>query len=520
MFCPKCGQELADQARFCTRCGANIQSLTRQSSSIQGPPKSEPPVPAPEPPKPELAKAEPSSQNAPVSEAKGPEGPSGNCDNDRWTASVGKNQAYYIPEFQKIQSGGKSHFNWAAFLFGPAFCFYRRCGDLFKKFFLVSTILLFASALVLSIGGILFSFTLIAVGGIIETIAGIWQFVNMIRLGKQFNRLYFERCSSTQEGAHPSGTSVKAACLFCAVCFAVSLVIGLGSGVAARLYYSSLVNTDSDTGYMDQWDGSSFSDDDTPEENRTEDYQADDPQFSSPVPANIPSTSQNIEYTDFIGEFNNIEPTYGELNITWEDFTLCIDLYEYDYSGSVLADSELSGNSFTFEAHDPYNRVAQSIKLTYIPAADSPYGADTLYAEFLEPMNTMEIFTRSPNSNYFNPYEASEPSQSSEPSEFTDANGLSYSEYNLYLFEGTYTDSEESVSITLSVLPDETGFECELFWYYGRLLEQGTITPGAPSLLSEGTIVTIGLDPSLNIHVLLEGDDLGADYYEMDMSKV
>lgn len=520
MFCPKCGQELGPQARFCTHCGADIQSLVQQSAPAPEPLKPESSVPAPESPRLEPTKEGPDLQKASASEVKRPEKPSGSYDTDRWGAIVAKNQSYYLPEFQRIQSGEKSRFNWAAFLFGPAFCFYRKSGDLFKKFFLVSTILLFAGYLVLAIGMVLFAFTLIAIGGIIETIAAIWQLVNMIRLGKRFNQLYFERCSSTKEASNKSGTSVKAACLFYVAVMAATLIVNLGSGIIARLYYSSPSDVDIDSSITEPWSDDDFSDNDSLDGNRVEDYQADTPQSGSPVPADIPSTSQNIEYTDFIGEFNNIEPTYGELDITWEDFTLCIDLYEYDYSGSVLADSELSGNSFTFEAHDPYNRIAQSIKLTYIPAADSPYSADTLYAEFLEPMNTMEIFTRSPNSNYFNPYEASEPSQSLEPSEFTDANGIPYSEYNLYLFEGTYTDSEESVSITLSVLPDETGFECELFWYYGRLLEQGTVTPGAPSLLSEGTIVTIGLDPSLNIHVLLEGDDLGADYYEMDMSKV
>lgn len=510
MFCPKCGQELTPQARFCTRCGADLQNLVQQSAPAPEPPKVETSTSAPGGSRSEPVKAESEMQKASVPEEKRPESSFDSCDGDRWAAAVGKNQAYYLPEFQKIQSGEKSRFNWAAFLLGPALCFYRKCGNFFKRYYLIPLLLMLTAYLVVTIGTITFNLILISGGGIIELIGGIWGFINSIRLGKRFNQLYFERCSLNQGASNKSGTSVKAACLFYAAVIAISLIINLGGGAVARMYYSSLSDADSDSGYMDQWNDGNFSDSDSPEENYAEDYQADNPQSDSLTPANIPTTSQIIEYTDFVGEFDNIEPAYGGLDISWEDFTLCIDLYEYDYSGSVLADNALTGNSFIFEANDPYNRVSQSIKLTYVPAADSPYGADTIYAEFLEPMNKMEIFMRSPGSSYFDPYEASEP---------MDTSGIPYSEYNLYLFEGTYTDAGESIDITLTVLPDETGFECELFWRYGKLWEQGEVSPGLRSLLSEGTIVTIDLDPSLNIHVLLEGDDLGADYYEMDMFK-
>lgn len=306
MFCPKCGQELGPQARFCTHCGADIQSLVQQPAPAPEPPKPEPSVPAPESLRPESAKEGPDLQKASASKVKRPEKPSGSYDNDRWGAIVGKNQAYYLPEFQRIQSGKKSRFNWAAFLFGPAFCFYRKSGDLFKKFFLVSTILLFAGYLVLAIGMVLFAFTLIAIGGIIETIAAIWQLVNMIRLGKRFNQLYFERCSSTKEISNKSGTSVKAACLFYVAVMAATLIVNLGSGIIARLYYSSPSDVDIDSSITEPWSDDDFSNNDSLDGNRVEDYQSDTPQSGSLTQEDIPTASQDTEYVDFPGEFDDL----------------------------------------------------------------------------------------------------------------------------------------------------------------------------------------------------------------------
>lgn len=306
MFCPKCGQELSLQARFCTNCGADIQSLIQQPASAPEPLKPAPSAPVPEPPRPEPAKKELDSQKTYASEAKRPEKPFESYDNDRLGAIVGKNQAYYLPEFQKIQSGEKSRFNWAAFLFGPAFCFYRKSGDLFKKFFLVSTILLFAGYLVLAIGMVLFEFTLIAIGGIIEMIAAIWQLVNMIRLGKRFNQLYFERCSSTKEVSNKSGTSVKAACLFYVAVMSATLIVNLGSGIVARLYYSSPSDEDIDSSITEQWSDDDFSDSDSLDGNRVEDYQADTPQSGSLTQEDIPTTSQDTEYADFSGKFDDL----------------------------------------------------------------------------------------------------------------------------------------------------------------------------------------------------------------------
>lgn len=99
------------------------------------------------------------------------------------------------------------------------------------------------------------------------------------------------------------------------------------------------------------------------------------------------------------------------------------------------------------------------------------------------------------------------------------SNGDGYSDYNLYFYEGYYTETSESVEVTLSVVPNGSSFACELFWNYGQLLELGTVRPGVPTLLSEGTTITIDLEPSGNIHVLLEGEGLLEDSYSFYMMR-
>ena len=75
-----------------------------------------------------------------------------------------------------------------------------------------------------------------------------------------------------------------------------------------------------------------------------------------------------------------------------------------------------------------------------------------------------------------------------------------YADYNLSFYDGSYADSEDSVNITLTAQPSGTEFYCELFWIYGRYTEEGIVCPGIPTQLSGGTIVTIDLDASGNVH--------------------
>ncbi len=92
-----------------------------------------------------------------------------------------------------------------------------------------------------------------------------------------------------------------------------------------------------------------------------------------------------------------------------------------------------------------------------------------------------------------------------------------YVDYNLHVYEGSYADTPESININLTVQPNESDFYCELFWIYGRMLEEGTVCPGVPSQLSEGTTITIDLETNGGIHVTLEGGGNDPFNYEYDL---
>lgn len=90
-----------------------------------------------------------------------------------------------------------------------------------------------------------------------------------------------------------------------------------------------------------------------------------------------------------------------------------------------------------------------------------------------------------------------------------DIHGVLYSDYNLSLFEGGYSDTTGSVLLSLTLQPNETEFYCELFWVHGELLETGLVSPGIPAQLSEGTTITLDIDGmAQSLQVLLEGDDI------------
>lgn len=95
-----------------------------------------------------------------------------------------------------------------------------------------------------------------------------------------------------------------------------------------------------------------------------------------------------------------------------------------------------------------------------------------------------------------------------------------YADYNLSFYDGSYADNEDSVNITLTAQPSGTEFYCELFWIYGRYTEEGIVCPGIPTQLSGGTIVTIDLDASGNVHATLAQDGPDSFSYSFGLMKI
>lgn len=151
---------------------------------------------------------------------------------------IGKNADYYMAEFRKIDAGEKTKFNWAAFFLVFAFCFYRKCGHLAKKYFLIPVILTLLTAPIYAIGMATFEFSLYTVASVVGTVGGIWIFVNAIRMGKTFNAKYYEHLQRVTEMKDEKryGTSMKNAVISVVVYIVLTAVISSVStsiGIAA-----------------------------------------------------------------------------------------------------------------------------------------------------------------------------------------------------------------------------------------------------------------------------------------------
>jgi hypothetical protein len=243
MFCPHCGNELIPESNFCAVCGSDVRNLHVVTPQRQAAPQR-----AAAPQRGPVSQAGPDLEQEAASDSEadlewtiGTQWKTGCSEEDTEeelppnpdfsygadpdddcpeTAVVSIGSPYYLSEFQRIKNGGKGRFNWAAFFFGPAFCLYRKCWELFKNYFLVPLCLTAGGYLILRISTISFNLEAMIVGEIIAAVGGVWSFVNMIRLGANFNREYYEHCAAIDPGeSEKCGTSVGMAILFYVIYF-------------------------------------------------------------------------------------------------------------------------------------------------------------------------------------------------------------------------------------------------------------------------------------------------------------
>ena len=266
MYCLKCGYKIPAGAAFCPNCGAKVQAeeATRHSDvpsnaarpGTEAQPDTEPSGQSGQP----AAQTEQGTQTEPESQpdAVPPASPSvppaapqpvqngAQPAGDPLAVMVGKHADYYLAEFKKIDAGQKTRFNWAALLFGPIMCFYRRSGELFKKYFLPVYIALLVSSLVLMVGMSSLNGPVTVVGVVLALAAGVWGLVNAIRFAKNFNRDYYAHCK--QQLAKPaserkSGTSIKNIVLFLLALTGVEIVLSIVGGLLAMLMLSATLNS-------------------------------------------------------------------------------------------------------------------------------------------------------------------------------------------------------------------------------------------------------------------------------------
>ena len=160
---------------------------------------------------------------------------------------IEKRTPYYYRQFNNITSVKQSNFNWAAFLFGPIFCFYRSGGKLFREFFLTFYILLGTFSIVFSVFTTLFvknANDIVLPWGITYIVLAIALFIYYlfctIRCGKQFNQHYAQYCQ-TQLAIYPqkkkqNETSIPKAII-------ASIVIGLYVGIVNAICALLIVNS-------------------------------------------------------------------------------------------------------------------------------------------------------------------------------------------------------------------------------------------------------------------------------------
>lgn len=108
--CPHCGASNLEYAEYCARCGMPISEVDWKSN----PPHSD---------KPPVREYTPYDRYQPFNN---PQEVIGDCRADELAAVVGNNVQYYIPRFREIAQGRSGGWNWAAFLFGPFWLFYRK----------------------------------------------------------------------------------------------------------------------------------------------------------------------------------------------------------------------------------------------------------------------------------------------------------------------------------------------------------------------------------------------------------
>lgn len=258
--CPSCGKEVDFETEYCIYCGARLKEEAVPEPLVPETPNRQDEKKAPAQPE------EVPQQGEPVPHLKA-QGFS--QDNTKRTASkatleqiVEKNTAYYLPQFEQIESGQKGKFNWAAFFLGGFFCFYRRSGKIFWKYckwaFILMAVILVgtvasAGLAINSVDGIMTWAIVCGVAGLVTGVVGI---VCAVRCGKNFNQEYYSLCVARADDpnypAKKRGVSVGGAILFwlvLSVCSALAY-----AGISAVLLQSLFGGLPSDPWDLDDPD--------------------------------------------------------------------------------------------------------------------------------------------------------------------------------------------------------------------------------------------------------------------------
>ena len=230
--CTNCGAELLEEAEYCMYCGQKIEKQDNlHDSSVEN--------------NNAVMVAEKSVKDK--YKPKESYTDSIKSNNINILDVVQNNREYFRREFDSIESGNKSKFNWAAFLFNFSYCYYRKntrmAEEYYYKFYTIFIVGLIVLAIVSCNLSDMDSITLfLIILMLFIGLIGIVQFILAIRCGMNFNKNYYEHCKSLinndNNAKDHAGTSIGK---FIASMIIIAVLVGIPSGVIGMgLTYSIL----------------------------------------------------------------------------------------------------------------------------------------------------------------------------------------------------------------------------------------------------------------------------------------
>lgn len=163
MYCHKCGNQLPDNAVFCDECGAKLETASTAR--------------------------QPFNPSAAADETL----PGGSSEEKAGKGPYGVNiKPYYCKQFERIASGQKPEFNWAALFFNGWIQLYNGCTGIFCKTFLPLLIVMFLVSLISTVAALNFNLVLIGLASVLSMIIGLASIALSIVNGFQFNKWYYQ----------------------------------------------------------------------------------------------------------------------------------------------------------------------------------------------------------------------------------------------------------------------------------------------------------------------------------------
>ena len=179
MFCHKCGNKLPEGALFCQNCGEKVliggcDNKSTESAAITD----RTPI-----------KEESSTYSAPVNERTEQV-----YANEKQDKEVYENyiKPYYREQFERIASGEKPKFNWAALFLNGWIQLYHGCTGIFCKTFLPLLIALFMVEMISLVSILNFNLALLMIALILGLVVSLGIVVLSIINGFKFNQWYYQ----------------------------------------------------------------------------------------------------------------------------------------------------------------------------------------------------------------------------------------------------------------------------------------------------------------------------------------